>query len=138
MMMQPSLTGAHKHLTGTASNYTVNPTSTQPSFLYTNWTVTNQTENQGQVTYVKTYGYIPGESTTLYGYPWDINKYDGSYIYLWITELKRGRSLVIQAIQRKHGAVSAALCRTRQCGAVDELDPIDFYSSSRSHPDQQL
>jgi hypothetical protein len=90
MMMQPSLTQANKHVQGTAYNYTIKPTSTQPSYLYTNWTVTNQTLNQGQVTYVKTYQYLPGQTSTLYGYPWDINNYDDSYIYLWITELNWG------------------------------------------------
>jgi hypothetical protein len=85
MMMQPSLTQAYKHVQGTAYNYTLG--TNQPSYLYTNWAVTNQQQNQGQVTYVKTYQPLPNENSPLYGYPWDVNNYDSSYIYLWITEL---------------------------------------------------
>jgi hypothetical protein len=89
MMMQPSFTGAHKHLEGTAYHYNP-PSNPQPAFVYTNWQVTNQSLNQGKVNYVKTYQPLPGTSSPLYGYPWDINNYDSTFIYLWITELNWG------------------------------------------------
>jgi hypothetical protein len=41
MMMQPSLTSAHKHLEGTAYHYNP-PKSPENAYVYTNWVVTNQ------------------------------------------------------------------------------------------------
>jgi hypothetical protein len=83
--MQPSLLSAHEHLEGTT--YTVNEPN-QNAYMYTDWVVTNQSENKGEVYYIKDYQGLPpnNNSAPLYGYPWDINLYDDSFIYLSITE----------------------------------------------------
>jgi hypothetical protein len=131
MMMQPSLTGAHKHLEGTAYHYNP-PSGNQKAYVYTNWVVTNQTYNQGEVRYVKTYQPLPGQTTPLYGYPWDINNYDDKYIYLWITELNWGDPWSFKPFNQSTVKL-APRCIQPGNGAVQWMSPTE--STFTFHPD---
>jgi hypothetical protein len=50
-------------------------------------TYSGQAWDTGKINSVKDFQYEPGYSAPPYwGYPWDINLFDTSYVYLWITE----------------------------------------------------
>jgi hypothetical protein len=50
-------------------------------------TKTGNAWDTGKINFVKDYQAEPGQSSPPYwGYPWDINLFDTSYVYLWITE----------------------------------------------------
>jgi hypothetical protein len=64
-VLDPGLVAAHYHMQGSLNG-------TQTAYKFTTW---NQTEKK--IYYIK----------NPQGYPWDINLYDSSYIYQWITEV---------------------------------------------------
>jgi hypothetical protein len=82
VMMDQNLRNANYHLEGLTTTPS-DPTGVK-NYLAESIPNTNN-GSTGKLQYVKTYQPVKGLNGN-YGYPWDINLYDQSYIYLWVTE----------------------------------------------------